>query len=297
MSSTSADLDRLGRLAGARAGPAGGSRPAPPCAAAAPAALAAALPAARLDDPGQTVKTTLPKTSPSTIRANPSRACASGISQSTTGLMPRWATNLASRSSSARVPMVEPTTAQLPEEDLGQLGLGRGVARRGAGDDDGATGSKRVHRVRPGRGADGLHHRVDPFGQPLAGAERAVRADLHRPRSTGLVPRGHPDAVAGRRAELDDRRGDAAAGTLDQDRRAGRQPGVGEQHPVGREPGGRQARGVGPGQLRRLGHEVLRGHPRRTRRGCRRAARTAGSGAGPASRRRSTPATAPRRGR
>ena len=66
--------------------------------------------AGREPAPAQTVMTTLPKTSPSTIRANPSRASASGCTESTTGSMPRSATNRASRSSSDRVPMVEPTT-------------------------------------------------------------------------------------------------------------------------------------------------------------------------------------------
>ena len=65
-------------------------------------------------DPGRdaqsTVMTTLPKTSPSTIRANPSRASASGCTESTTGSMPRSGTNRASRSSSDRFPIVEPTT-------------------------------------------------------------------------------------------------------------------------------------------------------------------------------------------
>ena len=35
--------------------------------------------------------------------------------------------------------------------------------------------------------ADGLHHRVDPLGQPGPGLEHLVGADLERPRALGLV--------------------------------------------------------------------------------------------------------------
>ena len=57
-----------------------------------------------------TVKTTLPKTSPSTMRAKPSRACASGRTESMTGSMPACTTRRASWASSWRVPIVEPMT-------------------------------------------------------------------------------------------------------------------------------------------------------------------------------------------
>jgi hypothetical protein len=54
--------------------------------------------------------TTLRKTSPSTIRAKPSRASANEWTESTNGSMPGSATNRASRPSSVRLPIVEPIT-------------------------------------------------------------------------------------------------------------------------------------------------------------------------------------------
>src|ERR1700678_22758 len=109
---------------------------------------------------------------------------------------------------------------QLGEEDPGELG-GPDVAAGGAGDDDPAAGLERADRVRPGGLADGLHHDVDPLGQPGAGGERLVGAELERRLAFGLAPARHPDAVAGRAPEQDQGGGDAAAGPLDEDRRAG----------------------------------------------------------------------------
>ncbi len=54
-----------------------------------------------------------------------------------------------------------------------------------------------------------------PVGEGLVGAE------LERRLALGLGPAGHPDPVAGRAAEQDQRGGDAAARALDEDRRAG----------------------------------------------------------------------------
>jgi hypothetical protein len=57
----------------------------------------------------QTVKTILPTTSPSTMRAKPSRASASGSTLSIAGRTPATTQNRSSPASSSRVPMVEPT--------------------------------------------------------------------------------------------------------------------------------------------------------------------------------------------
>src|SRR4051812_4539420 len=56
------------------------------------------------------VKTILPTRSPEAIRAKPSRACSRGSTESMTGRTPVSRQKLASRSSSSRVPIVEPTT-------------------------------------------------------------------------------------------------------------------------------------------------------------------------------------------
>jgi hypothetical protein len=56
-----------------------------------------------------TVKTTLPVSSPAIMAANPSLAPASGRVRSTSGRTPDCSQNLSSRASWSRVPIVEPT--------------------------------------------------------------------------------------------------------------------------------------------------------------------------------------------
>jgi hypothetical protein len=65
---------------------------------------------------------------------------------------------------------------------------------------------------------------------------------------------------AGGAGERDGRGADAAAGTLDEDAVAGLDRRVGEQHPVGRQPGGRQARGLLEGQVGGLREQVAARH-------------------------------------
>ena len=60
-------------------------------------------------------------------------------------------------------------------------------------------GPEGVDRVRPGGGADGLHHRVHPLRQPRPGGEGPVRAELDRPGAPGLVTGGDPDPQPGAR--------------------------------------------------------------------------------------------------
>ncbi|GAA3118394.1 hypothetical protein GCM10017687_35030 [Streptomyces echinatus] len=69
-------------------------------------------------------------------------------------------------------------------------------------------------------------------------------------------PAGGEDPQPGRLAEDDRGRGDTAARPLHQDRVTRSYPGVGEQHPVRRQPGRRQTGRLGEGQLLRLGQDV-----------------------------------------
>ncbi len=144
---------------------------------------------------------------------------------------------------------------QLQEEHPVELGRRVEPARRAAHDDRPAR-AQRLERVRPGRLAHGLHHGVDPLGQPGTGGERLGRTELHRPRPLGLVAAGDPHPEARGRGQRDQRRRDASPGALHQDGVPRREPGLGEQHPVRREPGRRQAGRVGPGEPGRLGHQV-----------------------------------------
>ena len=149
--------------------------------------------------------------------------------------------------------------AQLQEEHARQTGRRVGAARR-ARDHERPARLQRLQGVLPGRRADGLHDGVDPLRQPRARLERLVGAQFDRPRALGLGPARRPHAQARGAAEHDQRRGDAAARALDQDRRARRHARAREQHPVGGQPRRRQARRLRERELRRLGHEVAPRH-------------------------------------
>ena len=71
---------------------------------------------------------------------------------------------------------------------------------------------------------------------------------------------GRPDPQAGGAGERDAGAGDAAARALDQDRLPGDQARAGEQHPVGGQPGGRQAGGLFEVERLRLGDQVVARH-------------------------------------
>ena len=101
-------------------------------------------PAARPPRSQATVKTTLPNTSPSTMRANPSRASVErqhGVDDRLDAVLP---TNRASRCELVTGAHGRADDAQLAEEDLRQLGLRRRVAGRGAADDDRAARAQRL---------------------------------------------------------------------------------------------------------------------------------------------------------
>ena len=220
----------------ARTGRAGGSR------------VAGAQPAVR--------KTTLPKSSPSTMRRMPSVASASAKLESTVGSMPAVA------HSSRQPPQLVARThrdaldAELIEEDAGELGVDVRAAGRAHGDQQ-AAGLERAQRVLERRLADAVHHRVDALGQPLAVGERGVGAELgHGAGALGLAAARDPGAQAARLPERDERGGEPTARALDQHGRPRGQVPAAEQHPVGGQPRGAEAGGGVPAQLRRLGHEV-----------------------------------------
>jgi hypothetical protein len=110
--------------------------------------------------------------------------------------------------------------------------------------------------VLPRRLADRLEHGVDALRQLGAALERLVRAELDRLSASSCIAAGHPHAQARSTREHDRRAGHAAARALDQHRVARLHAGLDEQHPVGGQPRGRQARRLLERERRGLGHEV-----------------------------------------
>ena len=157
-------------------------------------------------------KTILPKTSPLIMAANPSRASASGSVRSITGRTPVAAAS-GQRDQFVTGAHGGPDHPERLEEDLGQLGLGRIVARGGAADHQGSTGFQGVDRMRPGRRTDGLHHGVNPLGKTGAGGERLMGTKINSACGTAIAPRRHPDAES-RLARQHDQRGCDAARPL-----------------------------------------------------------------------------------
>ena len=155
--------------------------------------------------------------------------------------------------------------AQRLEEDLGQFGPGRLGSGGGAADHQGPTGSQCVDRVGPGGCPDRLHHRIHPLRQSSTGRESCVRAELYRPLGPGRITRRHPDPKTGLPCQDHQRGGDPAPGALDQHRLSWFQSGRPKQHPVGRQPRGRQAGRLDKGQLGRLVDQVALRHPYRGR--------------------------------
>ena len=190
-----------------------------------------------------------------------------------------------SRSSSSRVPIVEPTTDSCRKNTRLSSAAGAWPGG-GAGDDQHAARLERLDRVAPGGLPDGLHHRVDALGQPGAGFERLVGAELQRLLALALRAAGHPHARAGGAAEHGQRGRHAARGALHEHGLARGHAAAREQHPVGGQPRGGQAGGVLEGQLGRLGDDVALAAPPPARPASPDGARTAAIGAGRASRRR-----------
>ena len=149
---------------------------------------------------------------------------------------------------------------ELLEEHVGQAGVVDVGTRRRTADDDAAARPQRADRVGPGRLADGLHHGVDLDRQPGAGLEDVVGAELAGPVALGLVAAGGEHGEAGGAAEGDQRGRDTAAGALHEHRLAGLAGALHEEHPVGRQPRGRQAGRLLEGQRRGLRHEVAARH-------------------------------------
>src|SRR3954467_3847556 len=101
----------------------------------------------------------------------------------------------------------------LREEDAREVGLD-GKTARPATDDDTSARAGRPDRVVPGRLADAVEDRIDPAGQPRAGLEDGVGADVEGPLALVLAAAGRPYPQAGCAGEGDRRRRDTAAGTL-----------------------------------------------------------------------------------
>ena len=155
-----------------------------------------------------------------------------------------------------------------------------------ARDHEGPAGPQGRHRVPPGGRADRLHHRVDPLREPGAGLHRVVRAQVERPRPLGLVAAGREDPQSRGTRERDQRRRHATAGPLHEHAVAGPEPALGEEHPVRRQPGGRQAGGLLEGQRGGLRYDVAARHRHPLAPGCPGTAPRGATASGPASRRR-----------
>ena len=149
--------------------------------------------------------------------------------------------------------------AELQEEDAREVRRRVGAAGR-PGDHDRAAGAQGPQRVRPRRLAHGLDDGVDLVGQPCAGLERLVRAELDGPGALALVTAGDPHAEAHDARELDGRSGHATAGTLHEHPVADAQTRPRREHAVRREPRGRQARGVLEAERLRLADDVVGRH-------------------------------------
>ncbi len=133
------------------------------------------------------VKTILPKTSPPAIAAKPSRAWSIGSVAVDEGSR---AGGVEHRDQSGELVAGAHRRAdhrELEEEDPGELGVVELGPRRRARRDDPAARTQRPDRVRPGRPTHGLHDGVDLLGQPGAGLEHLVGADLERLRALVLV--------------------------------------------------------------------------------------------------------------
>ena len=160
--------------------------------------------------------------------------------------------------------------------------------RGGAADDDPAARAQRADRVGPGGLADGLHDRVDLDGQPRAGLEHLVGAELEGPRTLGLVAAGGEHLEARRAPQRDERGGDSTAGALHEHGLAGLAAALHEEHPVGRQPRGRQARRLLEGERARAWGRGCAAARRPGRRRCPGGARRAATGPGRRPRRPST---------
>jgi len=182
------------------------------------------------------VKTIFPTMSPSSIAAKPLAASARGKMVWMAGRMSRSTQKRIRRSSSSRVPMVEPITASWRKK--------RRVSSAG-----GALPevTPETTRVPPG---------VDALGEACARLEGLIGTELERPRALLLRAARDPYPRAGGARQYGERGGDPARSALDEDGHPGDHVAAGEQHPVGGEPRRGQAGGLCEGELGRLGHEV-----------------------------------------
>src|ERR1035437_4043259 len=139
---------------------------------------------------------------------------------------------------------------QLAPEHAVELGWGVGPTG-GSADHDGAARSRDPEREVPGGLTDGVEDRVDTalggpdhgFDGVAVGGERRRGAELHGGGALGLIARGGVHGEPAGDAEQDRRAGHSTGGTVDEDALTGAHPTANEEHPVGGEVGGGQARG------------------------------------------------------
>lgn len=112
----------------------------------------------------------------------------------------------------------------------------------------------------PRRFTDSLKDRVDLLRQSRTRLERGIRTELECPRPLALGPRSDPDTSPQSTTQNDGSRGHAPTRALDEQGVPRTCLGLSLDHPVGGEPRGGQARGIGERDLRRLVDQVPRGH-------------------------------------
>ena len=195
---------------------------------------------------GQRVKTILPKTSPSAIAAKPvARPAPAAAPGRSPGGRRSTSSSSTRAASSSRVPIVEPITRSCRKKIRVSSASSRFGPLVAPEIDERAAGPQRLDRVRPGRLADGLHDRVDPL-RAAGRRSRTPRGRRARGPARAWPRRGWSRTPAARR------RAPSAISAVatpppapcTSTRVAGLEAALGEEHPVGRQPGGRQAGGL-----------------------------------------------------
>ena len=234
------------------------------------------------------VKTILPKTSPEAIAAKPSRA--SRERQHAVDLRPDAARLAQPRELRELVARAHRRADHVELEEEHALQLGRRVAAAGgARDDERAAGpaARAASASRsPRRPSRARRRRARAACAPLSNASCAPSSTAFSP--LRLVAAGDPHAQAGVARQHDRGAGHAAARALDQHGLAGPHAGLDEQHPVGGQPRGRQARRLLEARAPPAWARGCRAAPPRARPARPGAARTAACAWGRASRRRAS---------
>ena len=204
------------------------------------------------------MNTILPKTSPSAITAKPSRAWSIGSSRSISGRAPVASSIVTSAASSSRVPIVEPITESWRKK----------IRVSSASSSCGPEVVPEVMIRPPGRSErtecdQVAFPTVSMTASAFSGSRSPDSNAAWAPISSALARLASSRLVTSTRSPAARPSTIAAVATpppapCTSTVSPGLQLAAGEEHPVGREPRGRQAGRLGERQRRRLGHDVAR---------------------------------------